>query len=213
MEDVLNESYAIWDKPNGETLPFSRQLDSMLINFNCVYYPEEEWGAYNFRPPEHSDLLGAWRTQSGEAFIFLLTINNNRTETSVPDYRVLLAGHREIVRAIGKQIISHKGILEQVQRRELSIKKADENFTEEIKTKSLYWVSGMVFVFTIIINAFSIFFRSLPVPDLQSETLVNIYKFIIVAFHISAIGLLLVIVLIAFAYLIKFGALLVRRRK
>jgi hypothetical protein len=53
MDDVLTESYAIWAKPNSKSLSFGQQLDSLLPGF--VYYPEEEWATYNFRPPDNAD--------------------------------------------------------------------------------------------------------------------------------------------------------------
>lgn len=211
MDEVLNESYAIWDKPSPASLPFSRQLDGMLPG--CVYYPEEEWGTFNYRPPEHSDLLGAWRTQRGDAFVFLLSFHRKQVEADTPDYRVLVAGRGDVVRSIGKQIVAHKGVLERVQRRELATKKADENFTEEVNTKSLQRFTAIVAVFAAIVNAFSLYLRNLPVPDFANETLLVTYRWLIVAVHFGALALLLLIVAIAFAYLLKFGLLLVRRRK
>ena len=62
-------------------------------------------------------------------------------------------------------------------------------------------------------NAFSLYLRNLPVPDFANETLLVTYRWLIVAVHFGALALLLLIVAIAFAYLLKFGLLLVRRRK
>lgn len=211
MDDVLTESYAVWDKPNPSSLPFSRQLDAILPS--CVYYPEEEWATFNYRPPEHSDLLGAWRGSTGEVFVFLLADRKRSAVPDAPDYRVLITGRSDMVRGIGRQVVSHKGTLERVQRREFATKKADENFAEEINTKSLQKFSAIVAVFAVIVNAFSLYLRSLPIPELQNDVLQSVYRWLIAAVHFGALALLLLIIALAFAYLLKFGLLLVRRRK
>jgi hypothetical protein len=65
----------------------------------------------------------------------------------------------------------------------------------------------------VIVNAFSLYLRSLPTPDLQNEVLLDVYRWLIAAVHFGALALLLLIIALAFAYLLKFGILLVRRRK
>ncbi|MDO9011680.1 MAG: hypothetical protein Q7U78_07735 [Gallionella sp.] len=210
MDDELTESYAIWAKTSPSDLPFGRQLDSILPT--CVYYPEEEWNTFNFRPPENKDLVGAWRDKEGEAFIFLLRATEGVTEDQGPDYQVLVSGKSELVRNIGKRIDSHKGSLEKLQRREIAVRKVEENFSEEINTKSIERFTAIVGIFSVIVNAFSFYLRSLPAPDLPDEFL-TIYKWLISLVHIGALSLLLLIIALAFAYLVKFGFLLIQRRK
>lgn len=213
MDDVLTESYAIWAKTSPTDLSFGSQLDSILPA--CVYYPEEEWNTFNFRPPEtkDEDLLGAWRNHDGEAFIFLLGINKDQSDSQSPDYRVLVSGKSDLVKGIGKRIVSHKGSLDKLQRRELAVRKADENFTDEIKTKSVERFAAIVAIFSVIVNAFSLYLRTLPIPDIQDEIFSSIYRRLIELVHIGALMLLLLIIVLAFAYLVKFGLLLIRRRK
>jgi hypothetical protein len=211
MDDVLTESYAIWAKPNSKSLSFGQQLDSLLPGF--VYYPEEEWATYNFRPPDNADLLGAWRTRAGDAFIFLLSGSERKAKSVGPDYRVLVSGPSSQVMSVGVQIASHKSNLEKIEKRSLAERKAVGEFNEEVKGRSIERFAKIVAIFAIIVNAFSLYLRTLPPPGIQNEFFMNFYRWLIASVHIGALALLLLIIVMAFAYLIKFGFLLLRTRQ
>lgn len=211
MHDFLTESYAVWAKSGQEEPPFSRQLDSVLADF--LYYPEEEWGTFNYRPPENADLLGAWRNRQGNVFVFLLTASSTVKNPQIPDYRILVAGSCDFVRKIGQLVTSQKESLARLEKRELAERKAGTHFNQEIKNKSIERFSAIVVIFTVLVNAFSQYLRNLPPPKIKSEFFNTTYLYLIATIHIGALFLLLLIIVLAVAYLLRFGTLMVQRKR
>lgn len=135
MHDLLTESYAVWAKSGQEEPPFSRQLDGVLDDF--LYYPEEEWGTFNYRPPENADLLGAWRNRQCNVFVFLLADSSTVKNPQVPDYRVLVTGACDLVHKVGQLVTSQKESLARLEKRALAERNAGTHLNQEIK-KQIY---------------------------------------------------------------------------
>lgn len=216
-EDHTNipERYAIWSKPNTDSPSIGKELDSLLKGF--FYYPEEEWNKFDIRPPESSDLLGAWRDNKGDIFIFLL--KNYHDKKSIessdlgPDYEVIVWGKGKVVSEVGKLIGSLKDLLYKIEKKEIAEKKAARNFESEIKSKSSKHLIGTVAIFTVIVNALSLYLRKLPSPELENEWFSAAYSWTLGILHIGALLLLLLIVVISFLYLMKFGVMLIRGKR
>ncbi|MCW8966083.1 MAG: hypothetical protein OQK82_05290 [Candidatus Pacearchaeota archaeon] len=207
MNESITENYRIWYKKDINKLPIERQFDGMLKDY--VYYPEEEWSIYNMRPADKYPLIGSWRNKEGSLFIFLFETNHYENE---PDYLVYIAGLPDLVKPMSKLIGGHKEILEKIEKRELASKRADESLSSETKKKSLERFAKIAGIFTVIVNAFSLYLRTIPTPSIQNETLKSIYEFMVMLVHFSALSLLILIILFAIAYVIKYGLLMLGRR-
>lgn len=214
-EDNIPERYAIWLSPAAESTSIGKELDSLLKGF--FYYAEEEWGRFDIRPPESSDLSGAWRDSDGTTFIFLLrnfsNKDNKHTDDRGPDYEVIVFGQGKVISEISKRIGLLKNSLYKIEKKEIAERKAANELSSEIKSKSSRHLVGTVAIFTVIVNALSLYLREIPPPDLQNSWFISVYSWTVGILHIGALLLLLLIVIISFLYLIKFGALLVRGRR
>ena len=211
----IPERYAIWLTPNAVCPSIGRELDSILKGY--FYYPEEEWGRFDIRPPESSDLSGSWRDNKGTTFIFLLRNYHNtdggQSRDQGPDYEVIVFGNGEVISEIGKRIGLLKSSLYKIEKKEIAERRATESFASEVKSKSSRHLVGTVAIFTVIVNALSLYLRKLPPPELQNEWFSVAYNWTIGILHIGALLLLLLIVIISFLYLMKFGALLIRGKR
>lgn len=213
-EGVFPERYAIWATQKPDSPSIGKELDSLLNGY--FYYPEEEWNAFEVRPPESSDLLGSWRDNKGSVFIFLLRNyheNEKHSSNLGPDFEVIVLGNGDAVSEIGKRVISLKNALYKIEKKEIAEKKAAENFNTEVKSKSSKHLISTVAVFTVIVNALSLYLRELPPPNIQNQWFNAIYSWTLGILHIGALFLLLLIVAISFVYLLKFGSLLIRGKR
>jgi len=208
MTDTVTEVHAIWAKKDSHKLPLERELDSLLSGY--VYYPEEEWAMYEMRPPDTYPLAASWRDKSGDVFVFLLETAEALRMTG-PDYLVFVAGQPNLVKKVTGSIHSHKEILEKVEKRQLAGQRADLSLEGEIEKKSIERFTKIVGIFTVIVNAFSLYLRSIPEPDLGGSKFSVAYKALVVSVHIGSLVLLLLIILLAIAYIFNYGMLMLRR--
>ena len=79
------------------------------------------------------------------------------------------------------------------------------------KSPSISRLAKMIGLFTVIVNAFSLYLRRLPPPNLPSAIMVSMYEFLVGAVHFSGLLLLLITTLIAMGYAIRYGILMLRR--
>lgn len=68
----------------------------------------------------------------------------------------------------------------------------------------------LVGLFTVVVNAFSLYLRQLPPPPLPAPAIQDTYEFLVVAVHIAALILLLIITLISIGYVLRYGILMLR---
>lgn len=209
-EEFTTETHTLWATDNSLVAPVESQVDEMLLGFLC--YPDFEWAKYGIRPPENHDLVGSWRNTNGEAFVFLLR-KIKRIQTDREEYLIIIVGLSSLVGEITDLVYSHKGNLVSVEKKELKRKAIDENLKEESKNKSIENFSKLIGVFTILVNAFSLYLRDLPPPTNMHPATQSIYFFSLSILHISASALLLIIVCIAILYAVRYGYMMLRRMR
>ncbi len=155
-------------------------------------------------------LIASWRDKQGKVFIFLLEINEC-TQNNKPDYLAFVAGDSRLVKPTSRLIGEHKENLEKIEKRDLAGKRADKSLQDEINRKSIERFTKIVGIFAVIVNGFSLYLRSMPAPKIGNEFLKSIYEVMLVFIHFGALSLLFLIIFLAIAYTIKFGALMLRR--
>jgi hypothetical protein len=210
MEPVfVTENHAIWAPVGPESFPLERQLDKLLSTQDCVYYPEEEWITHNMRPPDNYPLVAAWRDVVARVFIFLLEKSSSRKSGS-SQYLVLVAGVAERVKQVGRTITSIKGNLDKEQRSELEGQRVERRLDTETRRKPAVKFSVAIGIFTAVVNALSLYLKRVDPPHFVNEELQTTYLSIVAAVHIASVLLLLLIVLLAIAYVVKFGIMMMR---
>lgn len=201
--------WALWANPSRNVLPLPRVVDQALSGY--LFYPEPEWARHGYRPPENYPLLGAWRDVTGKVFAFLLEPDPEAGGAREKRLLLYVAGDRNAVDELGARVTAIKSVLAKSERKELQVRQAEYRLGQEQKYASLPRLVKLIGVFTAIVNAFSMYLRRLPPPDLPSATLQLIYKFLVAAIHVSSLTLLLAVTMVGVAYVVQYGVLLLRR--
>jgi hypothetical protein len=203
-------SWMLWANSSEHALPLPRSIDHALCDY--VFYPEAEWARFGYRPPENVPLLGAWRDPGGRVFAFLLDAAAPR-DVALVERRLLLSvsGIRSAVDEVGAKVTSLKSLLAKSERRELQVLHAEYRIEQEKKSPAVARLLKLIGLFTVVVNAFSLYLRQLPPPDLPAPWVQDAYQFLVVVVHFAALLLLLVITLIGIGYVLRYGILMLRR--
>jgi len=207
--DAYTACWALWPNPDHETLPIQRAIDQSLSGY--LFYPEPEWPKHGYRPPENFPLLGAWRNTSGTVFAFLLNSDPDAPQVQPRQVLLYVAGEKDAVEEVGGRVTALKSVLAKSERREMLARYAERRLDDEYKSKSVSKLVGLVGLFTVVINGFSLYLRQLPSPEFASAKLVSIYQLLVGAIHFAALSLLLIITIIGIGYVIRYGILMLRR--
>lgn len=207
--DPYTVSLALWGNPSTYNMPFPRIIDLALSGY--VFYPEPEWSKYGYRPPENHPLLGAWRDESGSVFSFLLKPLPVNAELLGEQFLLYVSGDRGAVDEFCNKVTELKSKLAKLERKELQIQRVESKISEEQKSSAIPRLIKMISIFTVLINAFSLYLRKLPTPNMPFKTMTIFFQFLVGAVHIASLMLLLIITLIGIAYVVRYGILILRR--
>ena len=207
--DHYTASWILWANSSEHTMPLPRSIDQVLSDY--IFYHEADWGKFCYRPPDNLPLLGAWRDQDGSVFAFLLDYSSR--ETAVDGKCVLLhvSGMRDAVEQIGTRIAALKSNLMKLERKEIQVRDADHRIEQEKKSPAITSLLRLIGFFTVAVNAFSLYLRKLPTPDLPSPLIQDAYQLLVTIVHFSALFLFLIIIVIGIGYALRYGILILRR--
>lgn len=202
-------SWVLWPNSFEHTMPLPRSIDQSLSDY--VFYPEPEWARFGYRPPDNLPLLGAWRDPGGSVFAFLL--GPAPREAAAGEKRVLLyvSGIRDSVEQIGAKVTALKYVLAKSERREMHVRHAEHRIQQERKSPAVARLLTLIGLFTVVVNAFSLYLRQLSPPNLPAPSVQGAYQLLVVVVHFAALLLLLVITLIGIGYVLRYGILMLRR--
>lgn len=172
MQSEVNEknsrsytaSWVLWANSFEHAMPLPRSIDHALSDY--VFYPEAEWARFGYRPPENVPLLGAWRDPGGRVFAFLL--EGAPREVAPGEKRLLLyvSGIRNAVDEVGARVTALKSVLARSERRELQVLHAEHRIEQEKKSPAVARLLKLIGLFTVVVNAFSLYLRQLSPPAL-----------------------------------------------
>lgn len=202
-------SWMLWSNSIEHEMSLPRSVDNMLTDY--VFYPELEWGQFGYRPPENLPLLGAWRDSSGKVFAFLLDASLGNSSLDEKHLLLYVSGEKNAVETIGSKVTSLKAILTKTERKEIQVRHIEQQIEQEKKSPAIARLVKLIGLFTIVVNAFSLYLRELPMPKMPSSFFQEAFQFLIVVVHFSALFLLLVITLIGVGYVFRYGSLILRR--
>ncbi len=199
-------SLLLWPNKDLIKISLEKEIDCVLSGYKC--YPEYEWAKYGVRPPENNSIIGSWR--DGEASIFIFLFQNYLLENN-EYYIINMTGKIGEIEKVEKLINNIKHSLIKSERKILKNKKIEITLEKEHATKTTNKLIKFVGIFTVIINAFSLYLRKTPSPTFNIEILSKIYTFTIILIHLLALFLLILVCIISILYLIKYAFLLIRR--
>lgn len=210
VDDIPYTScWALWPKPDEDILSIPKGIDQSLSGY--LFYPEIEWEKYGYRPPESQTLLGAWRNPEGTVFIFLLDQENLKQKSDQKLYVLYVAGNKNEISAVEEIVNNFKNRFDRSEKRELSFATAKKKLEDESNAKYVERLIKIIGVFAAIVNAISLYIRTLSPPAEFGPYAEIIYKVLIYAIHFSALTLLLIVTLIAILYAVRYGLLISKR--
>jgi hypothetical protein len=211
-KEELTRSWVIYSSSRYEVSKIQKEVDKVFAA-PYTFYPEIEWSLYGYRPPENYQVLGAWRNPNPRNKVFAFLLDNPRMLSAGPTYQLLLhiVGAADEIKMVEPKIEVLK------EQYELEVKKESDDVSikdrlDQLGTsKSLKVLSAILAIITAIINAFSLYLRQLPPPDLSESTLLEAYKVLLAIVNFSALVLLLIVIILATIFAIKYGVLLIRK--
>ncbi len=204
---MISTSFLLWATRDTSLSFLLKKIDKILPSFK--YYPEYEWSTYKVRPPEKYPLIGSWRKENSDCFVFLM---QNNTINKEVQYIVYLSGTLESVNELTSQITRLKGIITRTEEKLLKNKNLDNLLNKEHETKTTKKLLTIVSIYTAIINVFSYYMRKIPIPSFEDKNLIIIYQLFITVIHFLALLLFLLVIVLIISYVIKYGILIIKRR-
>jgi hypothetical protein len=209
--EVCTMSWILWASTvQGDSSVVHEEIDKIFTG-HFSFYPEKEWRAAGFPPPEGHEVLGAWRDPSFAGFAFLMNNPGMKAPPGTIPHLLTYDGARTQVAPFIPKIDHLK--------KTLSLDKAKKKSNQKLRTRlrqadiaasfrRLMILMGSV---TAVINAIALYLRKLPAPTIHNERLAEFYNDLIPSVYISALLLLLLFVGIFFIFTTKYAMLLIRR--
>lgn len=207
--NISTASWMLWSNSIKHEMPLSRSVDHALSEY--VFYPELEWAKHGYHPPENYPLLGAWRDTAGTVFAFLLDLSVDDQNGKEKRLLFYVSGESSAVEEIGCKVTALKEILTKTERKEIQVRHTENRIEQEKRSPAVTRLLKLIGLFTVVVNAFSLYLRELPLPNLTSASIQEVYQLLVVIVHFSALILLLIITLIAVGYVLRYGFLILRR--
>jgi hypothetical protein len=206
---LLCHSWVLYGLSDKDTLNARKEVDKAFRDYS--FYPSLEWDEYGIYPPEGHTVLGAWRQTESKAFAFL--IDNPSMSTGRMDQQLLVyvIGEDDELRLLEPRLMILK---KSFSFKEDNIRSNDylrQRLTRIEKSKSLTYLSGILTIYTAIVNAFSLYLRQLAPPPTWSPVLITIVNGFASLVHISALLLLIVFIFFVGAFVFRYGILLLKR--
>jgi len=210
--DVENNKYvtaywSLWVHDTDSEISIAKQIDQLFTDYK--YYPESEWSNYGYRPPESYSILGSWRNSTGETFIFLLETTDKQPNNQKQLLLCAVGSELEMAKT-EKKVQLYKGKLSKIDKKVLKEQKEISTLDRD-NSQSIDRLIKLGGVSTVIINALSLYLRTIPTPNLYYTVFTEIYKILMIVIHILAIVLLLIYIIICLSFSIRYGFLLIKR--
>lgn len=202
-------SWIFYGSEKRDVIKIQKEVDEIFSDYS--FYPEIEWGKYGYRAPEGHKVLGAWRHPQTRAFAFLL--DNPSMVTIKPNIQLLLyiTGDETEISKLKYKCDLLKNMFTDIRKKDERISNIATRLDGIQKSKSLGVIMTVLSLFTVFVNAFSLYLRKLPAPNMHSEEISIIYAYFVVSVHIGSLALLLIIICFLAIFLFKYGRLVLRR--
>jgi len=206
--DKMRHSWILYFNQKKETITIYREIDKLFVDYS--FYPEADWPHYGYIPPENYPVIGAWRHPDKDAVVFLLEKPLFKQKQKLQFIIYVIADSSEVAK-LNKRIEDLKAVFDLEEKKIIDSSHLGERLDRVSKQKSFVVITGVLSIFTLVINGFSLYLRKLPPPELGSHELIFIYKTLLVSIHFSALLLLLIVVIVIAIFLTKYGILLIKR--
>jgi hypothetical protein len=209
--DVCTVSWILWTSTSQEESAAIHEDVDRIFSNGFSFYPEKEWRATGFPPPQGHNVLGAWRDPSFRGFVYLLDNPGMKAPPGTIPHLLTYDGARPQVDRFIPQIDHLKKRLSLNNARKKNDKRLRTRLKEADISASFRKLILLMGSVTAIINALALYLRKLPTPSIQIPWLASFYNVLVPAVYISALLLLLLFAIIIFLFSTKYAMLLIRR--
>jgi hypothetical protein len=201
-------SWVVYGNAKTDMLKVQREVDTLFTGFS--FYPEIDWPQYGYRPPEGYPVLGAWRHPKTRVFAFLL--DNPRMVSVEPSIQLLIyvAGDAGEITRLEACLAALKANFALDDRKTRVGSAAGERLTRASEARYVGVLTGVLTLFTAMVNGFSLYLRQLPPPTIGNPAVAFAYASTILLVHVAALLLLLLAVVTIAIFLVKYLMLLMR---
>lgn len=208
-KDLCSLSWRLWSSSPAETTSVHGSVDQIFEGYS--FYPELEWKNFGCFPPDGHKVLGAWRHPDIYAFVFLLDNPGMASPTGMQQLVLTYSGEKAQLTPLRRKIekLSRELVLRNRQR--INILQIQARLEKNDKSGALKRLLALMGPITLAINGFAAFLHKLAPPSIQVEWLSKTYQLLLVTLYASSLVLLILFCWISFAYLAKYGFMLLRR--
>lgn len=210
LRTKFTHSWILYLSSKDVSIQIHREIDNIFSSYS--FYPQVDWPYYGYQAPENYNVLGAWRHPDKDIVAFLL--DNPYSQGQKQELQLIIyciSKSLDEIKKLNSSIEDLKQMFSLTDRRNSVDRTVAERIDRVHGKKSLAGITAIISIYSLIINAFSLYLRKLPIPDLGNDVLLTGYRILIAAIHYSALFLLLSVITIVGLFLLKYGYLLIKR--
>jgi hypothetical protein len=209
--DVCTVSWILWTSASQEDSASIHEDVDRIFSNGFSFYPEKEWRAMGFPPPEGYEVLGAWRDPSFRGFAYLLDNPGMKAPPGTISHLLTYDGTRAQLASFIPQIDHLKKTLSLSNARKKDDKRLRTRLRQADTSASFRKLMILMGSITGIINALALYLRKLPPPSIQIRWLAEFYDVLLLSVYISALSLLLLFAIFFLLFTTKYAILLIRK--
>lgn len=209
--DTCAVSWILWTTASHEDSASVHEEVDRIFSNGFSFYPEKEWKATGFPPPEGYNVLGAWRDPSFRGFAYLLDNPGMKVPPGTISHLLTYDGTRAQLASFNLQIDRLKKTLSLDNARKKNDKRLRTRLRQADTSVSFRKLLVLMGSITGIINALALYLRKLPPPSIQIRWLAEVYNVLLPSVYISALLLLLLFAIIFLIFTTKYASLLIRK--
>ncbi|MCK4359993.1 MAG: hypothetical protein KAW92_14885 [Candidatus Cloacimonetes bacterium] len=205
----IHHYWVLFLSSKDEIFKVQRYIDNIFSNYS--FYPANDWTQYGYRPPERYQVLGAWRHPNSIAFAFLLDNPNMMSIDPTVQVVLYVSGDSSEISILESKVENLKSQFKLKDQKTELAKKVRKRLNSFNATKSFKKLSGILGIFTIIVNAFSLYLRKLPPPNFGNKIITDVYNYSVAIIHFLALLFLFIIIVIFIIFFLKYAKLIIKR--
>lgn len=209
--EICTVSWILWASAVQEDCALIHEEVDRIFSNGFSFYPEKEWKAAGFPPPDGHQVLGAWRDPGYRGFAYLLDNPGMKAPPGTVPHLLTYDGDRAPLGPFVPQINRLKKTLSL----DAARKKNDKHLRTRLKqadtTASFKRLLVLMGSITAVINVLALYLRKLPPPVISIRFLSELYNFLLPLIYISALALLLMFATIFLLFTSKYAILLIRK--
>jgi len=201
----------LWTSASQEDPASIHEDVDRIFSNGFSFYPEKEWKAMGFPPPEGYEVLGAWRDPLFRGFVYLLDNPGMKVPPGTISHLLTYDGARAQLAGFIPQIDNLKKTLSLSNARKRDDKRLRTRLRKADTSASFRKLLVLMGSIAGIINALALYLRKLPQPTIQIRWVAGFYEALLLSVYISALLLLLLFAIFFLLFTTKYAFLLIRK--